>query len=1008
MANSINTNIGALTAQKNMLKINNDLDDAMTRLSSGLRINSAADDAAGSAIASKMEAQVRSLGVAIRNSYDAISMTQTAEGALSETENMLQRIRELAVQAGNSTLSNSDRKMIQSEVDALITEIDAVSANTHFNDVKLLDGSNVEVNFQIGINQSDSLNVKLQKSDSIALGLSGSEGVKLLTSERVDEKDFSNAANTIAAADVKINGQNAFSTNFVSDTSASSANAALLLASAINLNSGVHGAEADAFNSLSSVTKGTFNMDNTFTINGDTVELATSYETLVANINQAVSGINAKLNSDNTVTLSNTTGASIIVAGTGSSDVGFTNGTYTGFVSLVNIDGSSLTLEANNEVNGYTDGLGTIADVNALGFNEQSVANAIETATVSGTALSANEIKINDVLIGESSNGSANSIALAINAKTAETGVTADAHNEVQVAFNTSVMPGGNNEFYVNKVNVDLTSATGLEGIVTAINAAGIGDVRATAVSDGAIKMTSASGVDINVIHQGDTDFIRAFKDINGTVSQSGIVGGSDTAAASLFAAADITAAGAMTILTPSNFNSQVSITSAGSDGANGALDADSLVASSALSSTSATLISGATSAHAKGVQIVITEGGTADGSDTTVTITGTDMDGNAQTETLLGAAQSATVRGTKTFDTITAISYDQTDTAVFVIGANHGAADTTFDITGVDVFGNTITETVRGEGGILAARSKNVFEKVSSISVSGTNDTNISIGNINDAVAVDDDYFFAAADIAANTAISLIATAADDTNINARISMTSTSGDGSDSSNSFIIVGTDMLGELQTETVAGPTAAGTVFTTKVFKTLTSVTPTANPTSTSIRIGKSISIGDNFTSRGNMTLTNASSEAIKVGSVASDDNTNMLEGLDGTFGSTETILQKVGLQGQSAAQEVSGTNLSVSTLTGANASLSVIDQALEQVSLFRSSFGAVENRIDASISNLTTLKVNTEAAQSRIQDADFAAETSNLTKSQILSQAATSMLAQANASKQNLLALLQG
>ena len=124
MSNSINTNISALKAQNNMIKLNNNLDQAMTRLSSGLRINSAADDAAGSAISSKMESQVRSLGVAIRNSYDAISMTQTAEGALGEVENMLQRIRELAVQAGNSTLSDSDRTMIQSEVTALTAEID--------------------------------------------------------------------------------------------------------------------------------------------------------------------------------------------------------------------------------------------------------------------------------------------------------------------------------------------------------------------------------------------------------------------------------------------------------------------------------------------------------------------------------------------------------------------------------------------------------------------------------------------------------------------------------------------------------------------------------------------------------------------------------------------------------------------------------------------------------------------------------------------------------------------
>ena len=95
-------------------------------------------------------------------------------------------------------------------------------------------------------------------------------------------------------------------------------------------------------------------------------------------------------------------------------------------------------------------------------------------------------------------------------------------------------------------------------------------------------------------------------------------------------------------------------------------------------------------------------------------------------------------------------------------------------------------------------------------------------------------------------------------------------------------------------------------------------------------------------------------------------------------------------------------------MSGAVAALSSVDAAIEKLSGFRASFGAVENRIDAKINNLTTLKVNTQAAQSRIEDADFAAETTNMTKAQILSQAATSMLAQANASKQNLLALLQG
>ena len=148
---SINTNIRLFHAQKSMSDQIAKSEQAIERLSTGLRINNAADDAAGTAIASKMEAQVRSLGVAIRNGHDAISMTQTAEGALGEMENILQRVRELAVQAGNSTLSATDRSAIQDEVTALTDEINVLQIATNFNGVKLLDGTNSSIDFQVGV-----------------------------------------------------------------------------------------------------------------------------------------------------------------------------------------------------------------------------------------------------------------------------------------------------------------------------------------------------------------------------------------------------------------------------------------------------------------------------------------------------------------------------------------------------------------------------------------------------------------------------------------------------------------------------------------------------------------------------------------------------------------------------------------------------------------------------------------------------------------------------------------
>ncbi len=340
--NSINTNMSALSAQRNMTEQAKLLDEAAQRLSSGLRINSAADDAAGSAIASKMESQIRSLGMALRNSNDAISMTQTAEGALGEIENILQRVRELAVQAGNDTLSSSDRTMIQSEIDALTAEINKISEATNFNGVKLLDGSNETINFQIGVNDTDSLEVKLQKSDSLSLGLSGSTGVTTYTSERVPATDFSSSS--IAASDIKINGQNAFASAFSGNLSAATANEAKLIADAINANTAVHGAKANAFNTLTSAEVGEFKMTTSFTLDIDgtahTVAIASSAQGVVDNINETVSGVNASLNSNGTITISNTTGAQFNISNAqGATDLGFTaNSTYNGFVSLENID----------------------------------------------------------------------------------------------------------------------------------------------------------------------------------------------------------------------------------------------------------------------------------------------------------------------------------------------------------------------------------------------------------------------------------------------------------------------------------------------------------------------------------------------------------------------------------------------------------------------------------------------------------------------------------------------
>ena len=168
----INTNIASLNAQRNLLKSSNDLGQTFARLSSGLRVNSAKDDAAGLSISTRMTSQIKGLNMAIRNSNDGISMAQVAEGALSETTNALQRIRELAVQANNGTLVSSDRADLQQEVEQLLSEIQRISTQTEFNTKPLLNGSFTGMVIQVGAKSGQTISFGIQAMSKGALGVS--------------------------------------------------------------------------------------------------------------------------------------------------------------------------------------------------------------------------------------------------------------------------------------------------------------------------------------------------------------------------------------------------------------------------------------------------------------------------------------------------------------------------------------------------------------------------------------------------------------------------------------------------------------------------------------------------------------------------------------------------------------------------------------------------------------------------------------------------------------------
>ncbi|MDR5702652.1 MAG: flagellin [Armatimonadota bacterium] len=168
----INTNIAALNAQRNLTITQSLLAKSLERLSSGYRINRAADDAAGLAISEKLRSQVRGLNQAIRNSQDAVSLIQTAEGALNEVHGIIQRMRELAVQAANDTLTAGDRTALQTELDNLLSEVDRIANNTEFNTKKLLQ-NNTTFTFQVGPNAAQVITVAISAATTSALGISG-------------------------------------------------------------------------------------------------------------------------------------------------------------------------------------------------------------------------------------------------------------------------------------------------------------------------------------------------------------------------------------------------------------------------------------------------------------------------------------------------------------------------------------------------------------------------------------------------------------------------------------------------------------------------------------------------------------------------------------------------------------------------------------------------------------------------------------------------------------------
>lgn len=550
----INTNISSLNAQRQLVNSGNELSTAMERLSSGKRINTAADDAAGLAISNRMTSQIRGLNQAVRNANDGISLIQTAEGALDETTNILQRMRELAIQSANGIYDDDNRATLDAEVQQLIQELDRIAKTTTFNGQPLLDGSMGDVDLQVGAQANQTIRLKIQAMDAKTLGM-GSVSVDMLGASVTD--DLANLV--LNDTDILINGQSIGRFDGTQDDTFQTL--------IDNINKNVRGVEASGYTALQSTSVGDGVLENGNKLeitlesadgSGVTVFNITdtkSMKELVEKINTVTGGIvSADTDSNGRLNISNNTGATIKVqavgpTGSDADDVsqlvaqstGFnlfdasaapgaksTTDSATGQVILTSQHGDPITIAL-----GAT---GDIGKLQQLGFRESTDPGVVKGVGISAadTPWSVGDLTLNGVAIDNSNTDSLQGKVNAINRQSADTGVVAAAFSSVSIrnidmsAWDDSAATIGINGVEVNLGSPALPTPPTMSDLVDAFNAKTdatgvsaylLGDRVVLESDQGAINIGIATGGDIFGAAFDTTEFISYIgedADVNG------------------------------------------------------------------------------------------------------------------------------------------------------------------------------------------------------------------------------------------------------------------------------------------------------------------------------------------------------------------------------------------------------------------------------------------------------------------------------------------------------------
>jgi flagellin len=396
MPSVINTNIASLNAQRNLSMSQSTLQTSLQRLSSGLRINSAKDDAAGLAITSRMTSQINGLNQAVRNANDGVSLAQSAEGALGTVGDNLQRIRELAIQSANSTNSSSDRAAINSEAQQLLSEIQRVAQTTQFNGLNLLDGSFSAAQFQVGANANQTIALSITAATTSALGSWGGTGASVNST-----KNGSAAPAWSAISTVQINGFSVGASVANAGTPGWTAGSAAAKALAINSQTSNTGVSATASTTMTGAAPlGNESISNVdLTINGIAVGPIASATTAVAQGQNAAAAINLIQNQTGVVASYSTTSGALTLAAADGRDINIGAGNAASAAILTRIyDATGLTATSQGTTTAPT--LPT-AGTSTVAFGAKAV--AADTVTINGVvftfadagALGANAYTVN-------------------------------------------------------------------------------------------------------------------------------------------------------------------------------------------------------------------------------------------------------------------------------------------------------------------------------------------------------------------------------------------------------------------------------------------------------------------------------------------------------------------------------------------------------------------------------------------------------------------------------------